>query len=147
MGLNTQIADLQQAIIKQNERIEESRDVMLWRTKEFKAMIVSTEIANAKAKALESHLSKYILQGDEADEIATKVHDRKIEKLEEHILLLKLACAEKDARIAELESLEVFNTEEDEEDEEGYEYDEERGCEDCHTIPQPGGCACGRYEK
>ena len=47
-------------------------------------------------------------------------------------------------RIEELESLEVFHTEEDEE---GYEYDEERGCEDCHTIPQPGGCACGRYEK
>ena len=110
MGLNTQIADLQQAIIKQNERIEESRDVMLWRTKEFKAMIVSTEIANAKAKALESHLSKYILQGDEADEIATKVHDRKIEKLEEHISFLKLECAEKDARIDELESLETFHT-------------------------------------
>ena len=68
----------------------------------------------------------------------------KIEKLEEHISFLKLECAEKDARIDELESLEVFNTEENEE---GYEYDEERGCEDCHTIPQPGGCACGRYEK
>ena len=131
MGLNTQIADLQQAIIKQNERIEESRDVMLWRTKEFKAMIVSTEIANAKAKALESHLSKYILQGDEADEIATKVHDRQIENLEELISFLKLECAEKDARIAELESLETFHTEEDEE-----------RCQDCGSNAIDG-CSCG----
>ena len=36
----------------------------------------------------------------------------KIEKMEEHIALLKKACSEKDERIDELESLEQFNPEE-----------------------------------
>ena len=142
--MNKEIKDI---ITKQNEKIEEIRDVMLWRTKEFKAMIVSTEIANSKAKALESHLSKYILEGDEADERAVVWRDKKIKEQAQRIKLLEnteqgwiaakmykeeLRIAED--RIKELESLQVFHTEESyDEDPEMY---DESFMEDPRDYPE-----------
>lgn len=89
MNVKEQIAYLLQKVKKQDEKIDETRDVMLWRTKEFKAMVVSTEIANSKAKAMESHLSKYILSSDESHDHAIEWRDKKIKEQAESIRLLE----------------------------------------------------------
>ena len=128
--------------------------------------ILTQTIADADAK----HLVNLDFQEELEEELAEckTFSFQKIGKLKEHITLLKERLIEDESSYVDatkaafkryidaegirpnerfskvVKQLEMYLPQEDEE---GYEYDEERGCEDCHTIPQPGGCACGRYEK
>jgi hypothetical protein len=124
--------------------------------------ILTQKVSDADAKHLVNLDFQEILERDITQKEAN------IEKLKEHITLLKERLIEDESSYVDatkaafkryidaegirpnerfskvVKQLEMYLPQEDEE---GYEYDEERGCEDCHTIPQPGGCACGRYEK
>ena len=71
---------LKDIIEKQNEKIEEIRDVMLWRTNKFKTMVVEWEIANEKVKAMDNHLTNYILDSDKAHGKSIERRDTKIEE-------------------------------------------------------------------
>ena len=70
---------LKDILEKQDEKIDQIRDTMLWRTKEFKTMVVEWEIANEKAKAMESYLQNYILDSDKAHGKSMEWRDNKIE--------------------------------------------------------------------
>jgi chromosome segregation ATPase len=88
---------LKDIIEKQNENIEQIRDVMLWRTNKFKTMVVEWEMANEKVKAMDNHLTNYILDSD-------KAHGRSIERRDTKI-------EDQAKRIKELETLEYDNIE------------------------------------
>ena len=72
-------------IKKQDELIEQIRDTMLWRTKQFKTMRVEWEIANEKVKAMDNHLTNYILTTDETHGKDMEWRDTKIESQAERI--------------------------------------------------------------
>ena len=111
---------LKDIIEKQNENIEQIRDVMLWRTNKFKTMVVEWEMANEKVKAMDSHLTNYILDSDKAhgrsiERRDTKIEDqakriKELETLEYDNIELKNANKLAHERIKELEGLEIFHT-------------------------------------
>ena len=72
-------------IKKQDESIEQVRDVMLWRTKEFKTMRVEWEIQHEKVKAMDKYLADYITTTDETHSKDMEWRDRKIERQAERI--------------------------------------------------------------
>jgi hypothetical protein len=91
---------LKDIIEKQDEKIDQIRDTMLWRTKEFKTMVVEWEIANEKVKAMESHLTNYILDSDKIHGKSMERRDTKIEEQAKRIEELeninsKLPCPER----------------------------------------------------
>jgi len=67
-------------IKKQDESIEQVRDVMLWRTKEFKTMRVEWEIQHEKVKAMDKYLADYIITTDETHGKDMEWRDDKIER-------------------------------------------------------------------
>lgn len=78
---------------KQDETIEQLNDVMLWRTKEFKSMVIEWKIQHEKVKAMDKYLADYIITTDETHGKDMEWRDRKIESQAERIkeLLLQLS--------------------------------------------------------
>jgi hypothetical protein len=89
---------LKDIIEKQNENIEQIRDVMLWRTNKFKEMVVEWEMANEKVKAMDNHLTNYILDSDKMYGKSIERRDTKIEEQAKRIKELE----ERVGRIDEL---------------------------------------------
>jgi hypothetical protein len=94
---------------KQDESIEQIRDVMLWRTKEFKTMRVEWEIQHEKVKAMDKYLADYIITTDETHGKDMQWRDEKIESQAERIKELEAEVKRDTAHLLEIEDLREEN--------------------------------------
>ena len=85
---------------KQDESIEQVKDVMLWRTKEFKTMRVEWEIQHEKVKAMDKYLANYIITTDETHGKDMEWRDTKIESQAKRIKELEKDLSETQEQLA-----------------------------------------------